>query len=68
MTNFSQKWLFLVIFNYSTSHLQLTIRNSQIRLNFRSWNSNISISQFWLFLKIKKTIQILKKELTELSQ
>jgi len=31
----------LVTFNYSISHLQLTIKNSQIWLKFSGWNFNI---------------------------
>jgi len=41
---------FLVTFNYSISHLQLTFKNSQIWRKFSSWNFNISFSHFWLFL------------------
>jgi len=44
---------FLVTFNYSISHLQLTIKNSQIWLKFGSWNFKITISQFWLLFSKK---------------
>jgi len=40
----------LVTFNNPISHLQRTIKNSKIWLKFSSWNFNVSIGQFWLFL------------------
>ena len=55
----------LVTFNYSISHLQLTVKIAQIWLKFSEWNFNISIGQFWIFLVKNVYLSIVRKQLVE---